>query len=146
MSHKNIGSSPHYDILRNKDRKYKYELLRTYQIAINPNRLTKLATFIPITTGWIDISESGILTIQAGYQWDGASGLAIDTPSAIRASLVHDALYQLLRMGYEINRKYADQLLRDICIEDTMDQLRANMWYQIVRIFGEKHARPRKRE
>jgi len=41
-------------------------------------------------------SDGGLL-IKAGYSWDGPSGSAIDTKNFMQGSLVHDALYQLLR-------------------------------------------------
>lgn len=48
---------------------------------------------------WIDMSISGMLTIKAGYGWDGPSGPVIDRPSNMRASCCHDALYQMMRQG-----------------------------------------------
>ena len=47
---------------------------------------------------------------------DGPSGPAIDTKNFMRASLVHDALYQLMRLGTldKSRRQYADRLLQTI--------------------------------
>jgi hypothetical protein len=63
----------------------------------------------------------GLLVIQVLYHWDGASGPAKDTDNNMRASLVHDALYGLLREGLlDMKfRKEADQLFRDIYLEDS---------------------------
>lgn len=46
---------------------------------------------------WLDLSITGLLTIRSGYGWDGPSGPVVDRKSNMRASLCHDALYQLMR-------------------------------------------------
>ena len=62
----------------------------------------------------------------------------------MRGSLVHDALYQLMRDGYLPlkTREYADWLLREICIEDGMSKIRADWVYMGVDLFGESSAKP----
>ncbi len=107
---------------------FKYQLAEDYQIKIN------ICPVDPIKLDFISLTSDGMLSILKGYAWDGASGITIDTKSSMRGALVHDALYQLLRMKL-INacwRTYADELLRDICIEDGMYKWRANMWYEAV--------------
>jgi len=94
------------------------------------------------------LSYGGRLSIRRGYAWDGASFLTFDTKSSMRGSLIHDALYQLMREGHLDRDKWrerADELLRDICIEDGMWEWRANMWYFFVRHFGKKSSMPRKK-
>lgn len=79
-----------------------------------------------------------ILTIKAGYAWDGASGIAVDTPDFMRGSLVHDALYQCIRQGY-IDRSLknaCDEELKRVCIEDGMSAFRASYVYEAVKVFG----------
>lgn len=62
---------------------------------------------------WI---EAGILYIPAGWEFDGASGPAIDGVGNMLAALVHDALYLLRREGVSIFSFWmADGLYRDIC-------------------------------
>ena len=78
------------------------------------------------------------LTIYQGYAWDGASGPTIDTENSMRASLVHDALYQLMREG-NLAKSYrivADEMLHSLLLEDGMSWIRAWYWYQGVRRFG----------
>lgn len=91
-----------------------------------------------IKTDYLALTSAGQLTIHAGYMWDGASGPAKDTPNFMRASLVHDALYQLIRLGllHTSDRRYADQLLRRICLADGIHCFRAWYVYWGVRIFG----------
>ena len=69
-------------------------------------------------------------------------GPTIDTSNSKRASLVHDALYQLMREGIlgRDRRKDADDLLLRICLADGMAYLRAGWIYWAVRLFGARHA------
>ena len=94
----------------------------------------------------IDDNGDRLLAIFKGYAWDGASGPTFDDKTNMRASLVHDALYQLMREKLldRKHRKYADELFRDICIEDGMGKFRAWYYYQAVRIFGAKTSLPEK--
>ena len=85
----------------------------------------------------------GLLTIKVGYCWDGASGPAWDDKTNYESSCIHDALYQLMRMGIldrNVHRKYADKVLRDISIKKGMWKIRANAWYWAVRKYGEKYS------
>jgi hypothetical protein len=79
---------------------------------------------------------NGVLTCFSGYEWDGASGPAIDTANFMRGSLFHDALYQLMHEGVIPwkNRKRADKILREICLADGMSKIRAWWVYVGVRI------------
>ena len=64
----------------------------------------------------------------------------------MRGSLVHDALYQLMRLSaldYRVHRQRADELLREICLEAGMSSFRAWYVYQGVHLFAECSARPR---
>jgi hypothetical protein len=121
-----------------KRRKYKYTMLRWegYMTEIEPTE--------PGKWGPLEISETGVLTIHPGYAWDGASSVAIDTRNFMRGSLVHDALYQLMREGKiaQDQRKRADQILRAICLQDGMSKIRAWWVYRAVRIGAVKSAKP----
>ena len=82
------------------------------------------------------------LVVRKGYAWDGASGIAIDSPAFMRGSLIHDALYQLFREGV-INilfRDDADRLLQSDCMEDGMWRIRAWWVYRAVKRFGKSSA------
>lgn len=84
------------------------------------------------------LSVSGDLIIRKGFAWDGPSGPTIDTKNFMRGSLVHDALYQMMREGF-LDRKWkyrADRLLQEMCIEDGMSKIRAWWVYQGVATFG----------
>lgn len=112
---------------------YKYQLVKTYttQINIYPDK--------NIDTEFIKLTTMGKLTICKYYCWDGPSGPTWDTKSFMRGSLVHDALYQLIRQGYldlEQHRELSDKELYRICREDGMSWIRAQWVYRGVRIGG----------
>jgi len=96
-------------------------------------------------TDWIELDRNGVMTLSADYAWDGASGIAINTENAIAASCGHDALYQLMDLGLLplTQRLKADACLRRWLIEDGMIELRANLWFFAVRLFGELYIKRR---
>ena len=118
---------------------YKYQLSEEYSTDI---------PIIPdddIDTEYIDLSSAGRLIIKQGYAWDGPSGPTVDTLNFMRGSLVHDALYQLMRTGKldkEIHRKPADRLLQQMCKEDGMSSIRAWGVYKGLRFGGGPAADP----
>lgn len=87
---------------------------------------------------WVSINAAGLLRIRRGYAWDGASGPAIDTESFMRASLVHDALYQLIRRNVLLrsDRAAADSLLAEIARDDGMWYVRSLWVHAAVAVFG----------
>ena len=111
---------------------YKYQLVEDYTVV-----LPELAPALPIKAGFLAFDIEGVLTIRRGYAWDGPSGPAIDTPNFMRGSLVHDALYQLIRERHlgALARAPADHALRRLCREDGMSAARAWWVFQGVR-FG----------
>jgi hypothetical protein len=114
-------------------KQYKYQSMRDYkyQTTIRLNHDIKIQ-------GFIALSSTGLLTISKGYAWDGPSGPTIDTNNFMRGSLVHDALYQLMRMKLlSVTLKdLADHLLRQICREVGMCWFRAWYVYWGVRLFA----------
>lgn len=124
--------------IRYKERRhYKYTLFEDYPIQ------TDLRPPHAISTRFIDLDLDGLLTIKKNYAWDGASG-AFDTKNIMWGSLVHDALYQLMReelISLE-KREDVDWLLREICLEDGMSRIRADWVYHGVDIFGASSAKP----
>ena len=118
---------------------YKYQLLSDefFQTEIRP-----LQT---IEEDFIVLDVTGSLHVKKGYCWDGPSGPTIDTKNFLRASLAHDALYQLMReqrLTPIPNRETADKLLHKLCLDAGMSKLRAWYVYKAVQIFGAKNALP----
>lgn len=111
---------------------YKYQLAENYtiQTPLRPERVVS-SQFILLTT-------DGRLFILGGYAWDGPSGPVSDVKEFMRASLVHDALYQLMREGLlpQSAKPIADELMKQLCLEDGMAYPLAEIAYQGVEHFG----------
>lgn len=120
----------------------KYKSGYAYQLAEDYSINTGIFPPASVCDEFICLNRAGVLLLKKGYAWDGASGIAIDTPSFMRGSLVHDALYQLIGAGKIAARwrEDADSLLARLCTEDGMCTVRA--WYVLraVRAFGGSYA------
>ncbi|MBW2561360.1 MAG: DUF1353 domain-containing protein [Deltaproteobacteria bacterium] len=95
------------------------------------------------------MDTDGNLTIKNGYAWDGPSGPVKDAAENMRASLVHDALYQLMRndkLKSRTHRKAADQEFKDICKADGVSNFRASVYYKALRKFGKPAASPQNKK
>ncbi len=94
--------------------KWKYELLASAAVPVEMSGVT-------VRTDYVTLANN-LLTAHARYAWDGASFIAVDTPTNMRASLFHDALTQLINEGLldKKYRKYADELLRTHMLEDQL--------------------------
>jgi len=121
---------------------YKYQLGLDEKIQlpfkIEANLIQSALDTLVVKHEYFTITASGLLTIKAGYAWDGASGPTFDTSDSMRASLYHDVGYQaigekLLPMSYRV---LFDELLLSTLIEDGMLDFRAHAWYKAVRAFG----------
>ena len=117
---------------------FKYQLAESYEtrIAVYPGGW--------IETDYIRLSPNGDLIIKAGYAWDGPSGPTIDTKSAMRGSLIHDALYQLMREEL-LDKEWrgpADWIYEKACVEDGMFKIRAWGHFRALRAFGAAAAHP----
>tara|TARA_R100001530_G_scaffold115584_2_gene82551 strand:+ start:665 stop:1177 length:513 start_codon:yes stop_codon:yes gene_type:complete len=125
----------------------KYQLVETY---VGP---TNIFPEEDIDTDWIALEANGRITINAGYGWDGPSGPTIDTHDFMRAALVHDALYQLIRMkmlgGNDLERESfrnaADLEMARIQKEDCMNPIRRFFTYMGVSLFASFAADPANR-
>lgn len=122
---------------------YKYQLANSYKVNVS------IRPKSDIDTEFINLDTDGNLFVKKGYAWDGPSGPVIDTEENMRGSLVHDALYQLMRNGElssRTHRKAADQIFKDICKEDGVSNLRASVYYKALRRFGKPAASPQNKK
>lgn len=128
---------------------YKYQLHEEYQIRIGSFSDKDCVSFAgwvenDVETAYLKLTKEGMLIVKKGYAWDGASGPTVDSRSSMRGSLVHDALYQLIRLKL-IDKRYryeADMLFKKIVIEDGMWEWRASAWFKAVRNFAWYAAMP----
>lgn len=113
---------------------YKYQLAEEYRvhIEIKPEQ--------SISHKWFSLSNEGELWIAAGYAWDGPSGPVPDHPTNMRASLVHDVLYQMMRhnlLDGDEHRKTSDEIMRRHLREDGTGRVDAFLIYWGLRLFAE---------
>ena len=138
---------------------YKYQLKEDFEVDLlgdykwmedggihgQPRSITSKGGFLEardmFSYGW-----NTTLKIKAGYAWDGPSGPTIDTKDFMIPSLVHDALYQLLRNGFiaPVGRIEADKELKRLCLSCGMPKWRSWYVYRAVRFGGRKGATERK--
>lgn len=119
-------------------KRFKYQLVEDYSGSIKgefPNH---------VTHHYFTLNKDGSYLIFSGYAWDGPSGPTIDTSTFMRGSLVHDVLYQAIRLELIplSFRKRADEILREVCLEDGMTRLRAWLVYRGVRLGAGASALP----
>lgn len=74
-----------------EQRAWKYTLTQTLFKYVRIKGCDVRTEHISLSNGW--------LTLAAGYSWDGMSFIARDTRDSMERSAVHDALYQLGRLG-----------------------------------------------
>jgi len=119
---------------------HRYQLAQDYEHDLTGTQfeldLTRRPLYQPIAVHM----TATTLRVEAGYNWDGPSGPTIHTSNTFRASLVHDALYHLMRLqlipNHSRNRKQADLLMYRILRADGMNFVRAKVFYYAVRLFG----------
>lgn len=118
---------------------YKYQLAKDYKIA------TSIKPQKDIDTQFIALDKQGNLTVKSGYAWDGTSGPVVDTEHNLRASLVHDAFYQLMRRKHLEASKHkdkADKLFRKMCKEDGVPSTVAQVYYEALKLLGKPASDP----
>ena len=116
---------------------YKYQLAKSYE--------HQLSFRLPpggFRSRLFQARDDGVMLIARDYAWDGASGPTRDTKNSMRASLVHDVLYQAIREKVlpESFRPMADAEFWFITQQDGMRWWRAMGWFFAVRRFGEEAA------
>lgn len=123
---------------------YEYQLKKTVTLStrIRPDEEV-------VIDGFVRLGVNGALEIRNGYAWDGPSGPSIDTRNFMRGSLVHDALYQLMReadLDKATWRKTADEELVRFCGLDGMSRVRRWWVLKAVRRFADLAASPASRK
>lgn len=113
-----------------------------YKFKVEENFSIELPFKIPDFEHEYASSKDSILSVKKGYAWDGASGPIINTRDTLVASLVHDVLYQAMRLNLikssKENRKIADKNFFEILKMNGVNSIRRKVWYFAVRLFGKK--------
>lgn len=115
---------------------YKYSLWEDYRVQIG------IRGYV-VNHRLFTLDADGWLTIFADYPWDGCSGPTWDDKSNMRGGLVHDALYEMLRLNllpHDPCFHLANEELRKILIEDGMWKWRADYYFYAVEKFGNASA------
>ncbi|MDE0105591.1 MAG: DUF1353 domain-containing protein [Bryobacterales bacterium] len=117
---------------------WEYELNEKVIYQYKPSRARKAKKFKwNAQHAYFEITSSEI-TVNEGYSWDGLTGWT-DAEVTMRASLIHDVLYQAIEEGLldrSRDRKLADLIFRDILMEDGTRRRWAKMLYKFVRWLG----------
>ncbi len=111
---------------------FKYQLKQDILIS------TGITISDEILDSFITLGVNGELSIRKGYAWDGASGPTIDGEKNMVPSIVHDALYELMRkcLLHIRFRKQVDKLFYKMCLDRGMNKYRAKVYFWAVRRFG----------
>ena len=113
-----------------------------YKFKVEENFSIELPFKIPDFVHPYASLKDGILSVKKGYAWDGASGPIINTRDTLVASLVHDVLYQAMRLNLikssKENRTIADKNFFEILKMNGVNSIRRKVWYLAVRLFGKK--------
>lgn len=123
----------------------KYKKGYKYQLVEDVSFRTALCPPQGIVTYYITLPVDGRMTVRRGYAWDGPSGPTIDTKNSMRATLFHDAAYQLLRQGLlEPEWRTAIDLEFDRFLKyDGMSKWRRKLWITGLKWFGASAADPK---
>lgn len=83
------------------------------------------------------VADGHMFTVKEGYSWDGCTH-AIDADWNMRASLFHDAMYQVKKCDLPLTMTWwqIDALFRNIMKQDGANLLQRNTYYYAVRSFG----------
>lgn len=119
----------------------KYQLRKRVEIQ------TSILPDVVICLPFITLGTDGVLEIRVGFAWDGLSGGAYDSRNSMPGSLVHDALYKILRSGklHPSWREAIDNLMRRIFREDGVWRFRRWYLWKVVRRWASFAAAPENR-
>jgi hypothetical protein len=109
---------------------YKYQLIQDYFFKL------------PFTAPDVSLEDCGVkdnnLYADAGFGYDGASGLTVDSENSMEGALVHDIGYRLLRAGL-LPSKFKglfDRLFKIVLKRNGMGYLRRTIWFNAVKRFA----------
>lgn len=127
-------------------RGFKFQLSEGFVCTVHEDLAPEVG---PISIPFIRLGMEGRLVILAGYAWDGPSRPAFVTRNFMQASLVHDALYELIRKKFipftKHHRRLADLELIRHAKASGMSWIRRQWVYIALRTFAAAAADPKNR-
>ena len=110
---------------------YKYTLVEDVVVDV------RIYPVNPIHNDYISLWSDGKLFIRKGYSWDGATGVP-DLDCLMTSSLVHDALYQLMREGLlsKSMKERSDVVFREISIKNNCPVILAYSMFMMLIFIG----------
>jgi hypothetical protein len=90
---------------------------------------------VTIIDRFFRLDPDGMLSIFAGFAWDGPSGWTFDTKDSMGPSAVHDVFCICMRDGrlsYDQWQDIVNEFFRKQCLEDGMPEWRADTWHWFV--------------
>lgn len=111
---------------------YKYQVAEDY-VAMTPVK------GVHIEDKYFTLHKSGLLVVNEGCAWDGASGPTIDTKASMSPSLEHDMFCRAMRdrrLSYARWQDTINEFFRQRCKEAGMWGWRADLWHAGVE-FGD---------
>ena len=121
---------------------YKHQLAESLAVS------TGIHPGMPVEHEYFHLSIAGTLTIREGYAWDGASGGCPDNDYTLTPSLIHDILYQAMRLGLlpQETRRAADQVFYTMCRDRGLNWLTAKFYLKALHRFGASSADPQNKK
>ena len=120
---------------------WRYKLAKDYRLDFAKDHGQSLVVLTDCQTRHYSLTATKVFA-WAGYSWDGASGPVVQTKNSVRATLVHDIMYQAMASGgvpaTRRNRKIADRIFLAVLKEDGMTWARRRAWHLAVRLLGAK--------
>lgn len=120
---------------------FKYQLAEDYTID------TGIVSYY-FNNDLVELYTTGRLLIKKGFAWDGASFIVMDTKSVMEASLVHDALYYLMRQGIISGgfKEDIDLLYYNLCIKNGCWKWRAKRHLEGLLLGGRSATLPKNKK
>jgi len=123
----------------------KYQRIKQYKYKLNEAESAQTRiNDIAFEHELFELHKSGELVIFKGYLWDGVSGPTWDSNNTMLGGLIHDALYQAIRLELipSFYKEHIDLLFKDILLDQGMFKFRAWYYYKAVKYLGNNSCIP----
>lgn len=121
--------------------KIEYIKLKQYKYELSSDLKMNIGIYgFEVKHKFFTLDKDGNLVIFKSYKWDGVSGPMIDTKNSMIGGCVHDALYQMIRLGLlsKLLKSKMDEVMMELFKRCGMWEFRAEYAYYGVAVFGHK--------